>query len=212
MIEKILNIIFPTCCGICKRLYKTWLCPKCYYNLKKECKYIKLEKENFYIYCIGKYEKNIRKLILRFKFKENAYLARTFAEIISKNKEFIHNIKQYDYIVPVPMYIENKNIRGYNQTELLAKRIKESLGIDYIQDALIKAKQNKKQSSLSEKERAENVKDVYRLQNSEKLKNKKILLLDDIYTTGSTIKACREELVKSEADKIDVLVLAKRKI
>ena len=42
MIEKILNIIFPTCCGICKRLYKTWICPKCYYKLKEECKYIKI--------------------------------------------------------------------------------------------------------------------------------------------------------------------------
>lgn len=212
MIEKILDIIFPKCCGICKRLYKTWVCPKCYYNLKEECKYIKINEKDFCIYCIGKYEKKIRKLILKFKFREEAYLAGTFAEIIGKNEKFVQNLKRYDYIVPVPMYIENKNIRGYNQTELLAKRIKESLGIDYIQDALIKAKQNKKQSSLSEKERAENVKDVYRLQNSEKLKNKKILLLDDIYTTGSTIKACREELVKSEADKIDVLVLAKRKI
>lgn len=212
MIEKILNIVFPTCCGICKRLYKTWLCPKCYYKMKEECKYIKIEEANFYIYCIGKYEKNIRKLILRFKFKENAYLAGLFAEIISKNKEFVQNLKQYDYIVPVPMYIENKNIRGYNQTELLAKSIKDKFEIDYIQDAIIKIKQNRKQSSLNEKERVENVKDTYKLQNSKELKNKKILLLDDIYTTGSTINACREELIKSEADKIDVLVLAKRKI
>lgn len=212
MIEKILDVIFPKCCGICKRLYKNWICPKCYYNLKEECKYIKIKEEDFCIYCIGKYEKKIRKLILRFKFREEAYLAGMFAEIICKNEEFAQKLKQYDYIVPVPMYIENKNIRGYNQTELLAKRIKESLGIDYIQDTLIKVKQNKKQSSLSEKERTENVKGAYKLQNSGQLKSKKILLLDDIYTTGSTIKACREELIKSEADKIDVLVLAKRKI
>jgi len=121
-------------------------------------------------------------------------------------------LKQYDYIIPVPMYIENKNIRGYNQTEVLAESIKNKLKIDYIKDAIVKIKQNKKQSSLSEKERIENVKDVYKIQNFKILKNKRILLLDDIYTTGNTIKACREELKKSETEKIDVLVLAKREI
>lgn len=212
MIEKILNIIFPTCCGICKRLYKTWICPKCYYKLKEECKYIKILEKDFYIFCVGKYEKNIRKFILKFKFKESAYLAKTFAEIISKNQEFVQELKQYDYIIPVPMYIENKNIRGYNQTEVLAESIKNKLKIDYIKDAIVKIKQNKKQSSLSEKERIENVKDVYKIQNFKILKNKRILLLDDIYTTGNTIKACREELKKSETEKIDVLVVAKREI
>ena len=175
MIEKILNIIFPTCCGICKRLYKTWICPKCYYKLKEECKYIKILEKDFYIFCV-------------------------------------QELKQYDYIIPVPMYIENKNIRGYNQTEVLAESIKNKLKIDYIKDAIVKIKQNKKQSSLSEKERIENVKDVYKIQNFKILKNKRILLLDDIYTTGNTIKACREELKKSETEKIDVLVLAKREI
>lgn len=212
MLEKILDIIFPPCCGICKKTYKDWICPKCYYNLKKECKYIKLKEDDFYIYCIGEYKEKLRKIILKFKFKESAYLSNTLIEIINKNKKFVNYLKEYDYIIPVPMYITNKNIRGYNQTELLAKHIKEKLEINYLKDILIKIKQNKKQSSLNEKKRMENVKNVYELRNGYLLKDKKILILDDIYTTGSTVKACRKELLKSEAKNIDVLVIAKRKI
>lgn len=212
MLEKILDIIFPKCCGICKKTYKEWICPKCYYKLKKEFKYIKIKEDNWYIYCVGEYRENIRKLILNFKFKESAYLANTMVEIISKNKRFANYLKEYDYIIPVPMYITNKKIRGYNQTELLAKCINKKIGINYLKDIIIKVKKNEKQSSLNKANRIENVKNVYKLQNEHLIKNKKILILDDIYTTGSTIKECRKELLKSEAKKIDVLVIAKRKI
>lgn len=212
MIEKILEMIFPTCCGICRKIYNRAICPKCYYNLKNELKFSKENKENFNIYYIGFYEKILRELLLKFKFKECAYLANTFVEILSKNQEMIKILKEYDYIIPVPMYITNKKIRGYNQTELLAKQIKDRFNIKYRNDIILKIKQNKRQSELTEKERIENVKNVYRLQKQEEIKNKNILLLDDIYTTGNTIKACRKELQKAEPKKIDILVMAKRNI
>lgn len=212
MINNLLEIIFPTCCGICKRLYKTWICPKCFYNINKEFKYAKIKEKDFYLYYIGKYEGNIRKLLLKFKFKESSYLANTFIEIIAKNKEFVECIQQYDYIVPVPMHETNKRIRGYNQTELLAEKIKEKFKIDYINDILFKEKLNKKQSTLSERERIENVRNIYKLKNGHGIKNKKVLLLDDIYTTGSTVKSCIQELKKSQVKVVDVLVIAKTKI
>lgn len=212
MIEKILEIIFPTCCGVCGKIYKKSICPKCYYNLKNELKFNKENQENLKIYYIGFYEKTLRKLLLKFKFKESAYLANTFIEILTKNQEFIENLKKYDYIIPVPMYTTNKKIRGYNQTELLAKQINYKFNIKYQNNILLKTKQNKKQSELTEKERIENVKNVYELQKSEQIKNKNILLLDDIYTTGNTIKACKKELAKAKPKKIDVLVMAKRNI
>lgn len=212
MIEKILNYIFPTCCGICHKIYKAWICPKCYYRLKNELKFNKENKENFNIYYIGFYEKTLRKLLLKFKFKESAYLSNTLVEILSKNQEMIKALKKYDYIIPVPMHTTNKEIRGYNQTELLAKQINNRFNIKYENNILLKIKQNKRQSELKEKERIENVKNIYELQKGELIKNKNILLLDDIYTTGNTIKSCRKELEKAHPKKIDVLVMAKRNI
>ncbi len=212
MIEKILEMIFPTCCGLCGKIYSGSICPKCYYNLKNELKFSKENNEDFNIYYIGFYEKTIRKLLLKFKFKECAYLVNTFIDILSKNQKMIKTIKRYDYIIPVPMYTTNKKIRGYNQTELLAKKINDRFNIKCRNDILLKAKQNKRQSQLTEKERIENVKNVYQLKKQEEIKNKNILLLDDIYTTGNTIKACRKELQKAEPKKIDILVMAKRNI
>ena len=79
-----------------------------------------------------------------------------------------------------------------------------------MKNSLAKIKQNKKQSTLTEKQRTENVKDVYKLENKNEIYNKRILLLDDIYTTGSTVKACVKELKKGKPQTIDVLVIAKR--
>lgn len=210
MIEKILETIFPTCCGICGKIYKKWICPKCYYKLKNEFKFIKQKEDNFNLYFISKYENTTRKLLLKFKFSESAYLANTFIEIMNKNKKFLQEIKKYDYIIPVPMHNINKAIRGYNQTEVIAKQMQKKFKIEYKNNILIKNKQNKRQSNLTEKERIENVKNIYKLQNENILEDKKILLLDDIYTTGSTIKACIKELQKSKAKQIDALVIAKR--
>lgn len=210
MLEKIIENIFPISCEFCGRIYKKWICPKCYIKIKDEFKFDFIKTKKFTIYYIGYYEKTIRKLLLKFKFKESAYLAELFSEIMSKNKEFTQKIKEYDYIIPVPMYIKNKKIRGYNQTELLAHQIEKNINIKYNTEILIKTKENRRQSELNEKERKENIKNVYDLQNSIKVKNKKILLLDDIYTTGNTISECIKVLKKANPKKIDVLVIAKK--
>ena len=85
--------------------------------------------------------------------------------------------------------------------------------LDYIRsdytDVLIKVTNNKPQSTLSGKIRKENTKNVYKLINFEKIDNRKILIFDDIYTTGATIKACIQELRKANVAKIGVLTLAK---
>lgn len=210
MIEKILQIIFPKQCLDCGKIYKKWICPKCYYKLKNELKFQTIKHKKFNLYFIGFYENKIRKLLLKFKFNEMAVLANLFAEIMNKEKLFIEKIKQYDCVIPVPMYIINKKIRGYNQTELIASVIEKENKIMCINDVLVKVKQNKKQSKLNEKERIENVKDIYKLQNEEKINNKRVLLLDDIYTTGSTVKECMKILKKAKPKRIDVLVIAKR--
>ena len=192
MLKKLIQEIFPKVCGICGKISKSWICPKCYYKIKNELKFFAVKQKSFKIYFLGFYEKNIRKLLLRYKFGDSAYLSNLFIELIIKNSKLIQNIKQYDYIIPVPMFIKNKKVRGYNQT-----------------DVLIKIKENKRQSTLNEKERIENVKNVYKIQNTEKIKNRDILLIDDIYTTGNTVKQCVKELKKAKVHRIDVFVIAK---
>jgi predicted amidophosphoribosyltransferase len=113
MLEELLNIFFPPICAICGKITKNWICPKCYLKIKPELKYKKLSIENIDIYFLGFYEKTIKKLILKFKFKDEAYIGKMFAYLILKNPDWNNKLKQYDYIISVPMYNQNKRLRGY---------------------------------------------------------------------------------------------------
>lgn len=209
MLEKLIEIIFPTSCAICGKLYKKTICPRCYRILKQEIKINKIKERNFTLYFISFYEGKIKNLILQFKFKEKAYLSEFFAELILRDNNLKKIVEEYDFIVPVPMHKLNKISRGYNQTQLIASKIEQKLEIKKL-NCLEKIKQNKKQSLLSEKERKTNVINVYKLVNKNII-NKKILLIDDIYTTGSTVKECLKELQKGKPKKADVLVISKSK-
>lgn len=211
MINKILEILFPKTCVICGRIYKAWVCPKCYIKIKKEFKYYKTKEKGSNIIFVGFYANTLRKLLLKFKFNEKAYIGYFFTEIIKKNNKFLQYIKKYDYIIPIPMHRTNQKIRGYNQTEIIAKKLAQECNVKYLNNCLVKAKQNKRQSTLDEKHRKENVKNVYKLLDFEQIKDKNILLIDDIYTTGSTFEACKNELKKGQAKKVDILVIAKKK-
>lgn len=209
LIDKILECIFIPSCGMCGRLGEGYLCEKCSKELKKYMINNVTDKEKNNKFHIFTYENIVRELILNYKFNDKPYLYRTFCEIIVKNKKIMNFIKSYDIIIPVPMHKKKMKIRGYNQSELIAREIAKSANIKLAKDVLIKVKNNEVQSSLSKLEREENVKDVYKVMNGEKLYNKNVLIFDDIYTTGATINSCMAELEKSSIKKLGVLTLAK---
>ena len=211
-IEKTLEYIFLPSCGICNKLGEGYLCEKCEKELEKYKINLNNE-ENIDNYIeklhVFKYEKMIRKLIIQYKFNEKSYLYKTFCELIIKNKKVFDFIKSYDIIIPVPIHKTRIRKRGYNQSELIAKELAKKLNIGYNKKVLIKVKKNKPQSILNKKERKENTENVYKIINKEKIYDKKILIFDDIYTTGATINACIKEIEKAKVKKIGVLTLAK---
>lgn len=211
-IEKTLEYIFLPSCGICNKLGEGYLCKKCEKELKKyELNLYGVENINNYIekLHVFKYEKMIRELIIQYKFNEKSYLYKAFCELIIKNKKVFDFIKSYDIIIPVPIHKTRMRKRGYNQSELIAKELAKKLNIGYNKKVLIKVMKNKPQSILNKKERKENTENVYKIINIEKIYNKRILIFDDIYTTGATINACIKELKKAKVKKIGVLTLAK---
>ena len=230
-INKALEYIFLPSCGVCEKLGDGYLCKKCEKDLKKYTICVKdllidlktcneisssqkkqsLEKdinkiEKFHVL---KYQELIRKLIIQYKFNDKPYLYKTFCEIIVKNKKAFEFIKNYDIIIPVPIHKKRMRERGYNQSELIAREIAKNAQIKCYKDVLIKTKNNKPQSTISGKSRKENTKNVYKLINHKKISNKNILLFDDIYTTGATVKECIKELKKANIKKIGIITLAK---
>lgn len=214
-LEKILEYIFLPTCGVCGKLGEGYLCRKCERELKKyevieeSINNNILNKERIDKMYIFKYTELVRNLILQYKFNDKAYLYRTFCEFIVKNKKVFDFIKSYDIIIPVPIHKARMRERGYNQSELIAKELAKKLELKVYTDVLIKIKNNKVQSTLSSKEREINTKNVYKLVNLEKIYNKRVLIFDDIYTTGATINSCIEEVKKANVKKIGILTLAK---
>lgn len=107
------------------------------------------------------------------------------------------------------MFKLKKSKRGYNQTELLAKNLSKNLKIPYNYNILVKSKNNQTQSLLEKSQREKNVENVFKIKNPSKIKDKNIILLDDIYTTGATVRECSKILKNAGAKKILVFVIAK---
>ena len=210
----LLDLIYPPKCGICGKLNDNFLCRKCYKMLENDAKF-SIEKstnsenefdKHLYIF---KYEGVIRKILIQYKFQEKSYLYKTIVNFLLNNKKIFEFIKSYDTIIPVPISKERKKTRGYNQSFLLAKEISKKVGIKVENKCLFKTKNIIEQSKLNKEERVKNIQGVYEIKNYKKIESKKILLLDDIYTTGSTVNECCRVLKKSNPVKIDVLTIAK---
>ena len=214
ILEQILNLFYPPVCGICGKLNQNFLCQKCNNTLKNQAKFNvenfqkkeKYFKELLYIF---KYEGIIRKTILKYKFQEGSYLYKTFVNFILKNQKFFEFIKSYDTIVPVPISKKRYNERGYNQSYLIAKEISKKTKLELQNRCIIKRKNVIEQSKLNKEKREKNIKGVYEIIDKENLQNKRIILVDDIYTTGNTVNECCRILQKAQPKSISVIVIAK---
>ena len=222
MLDFVLNFLFPPVCGICGKLDKNWICLKCRKRIKKYERFelVKSKKRigklfnflenNIYfdeiLYCF-EYKNLIRNLILKYKFSDCGFLSNLFANVILNNKKINEILKSYDIMIPVPVSKLKKKIRGYNQTELITKHFKNYIEID--SKNLVKIRNTKTQSTLSANERIQNVKNAFELKDVSSIKNKDIILFDDIITTGLTINEISKILKEAGARKVLVLVIAK---
>ena len=197
-------------CGICGKENKNFLCYECREKLQKEFEFKKIKsKNNFFIeqYYFFKYKKFARKLILELKFEKKPYIYKTIEYFLEKNQKKLEKIKKYDIIIVVPLSRKRKLKRGYNQSQLIAQCISNILQIEIQNGILYKTKDILPQSTLNKEERIQNIKGVYSAKNIDNIKNKKILLVDDIYTTGSTLNECCKVFAKSGIKKEDLGIL-----
>jgi len=207
----ILDLIYPNVCGFCGKICKNNVCEECKIRLKDIIKFTKIISNNsmydeLIYFC--EYDGKIRDKILEYKFHNGAYLHKFFSEIMIKNEKGYSIFKNYDIITTVPIHRKRKVDRGYNQSELIAKDIaKKFANLKYL-STLKKVKNNVAQSLLKETQRKQNVINVYKLLNVDIL-GKKVILLDDICTTGATANECSKMLKQAGAKKIAVVTIAK---
>ena len=189
-----------------------YICHDCYINLEI------VDKENYvdleYIhksYFSLLYNRYLREQMTNYKFNGKSYLYKAFGEIMvdTINKKEINNI---DLIMYIPSHRRKEAKRGYNQAELLAYYISKDLNIDLSRGNLIKNKYTKEQSGLNRLDRTTNLKDSFYIKDKEEIKGRKILLIDDIITTGKTLEETSKVLVKNGAKEIIALTLTSSKL
>ncbi len=150
------------------------------------------------------YENGSAVLIAKFK-NGHPYLKDYFAELLV---ERLFEMPELDCIVYVPMTKKAVRKREYNQAELLAKSISKRIDLPVIKNCVIKIKETNEQKSLSRKERAKNLKGCFKVEKASEIKGKRVLLIDDVLTTGATAEAITEKLLKAGADSVYLATVA----
>jgi len=172
------------CPGCQKRVTDGKTCPSCKKSVKLNGLYFAASYQN----------KLAKKIITQFKYepfakelKESlALLITTHFQLCGKKESDFSDF----YLIPVPLEIKRLKWRGFNQSEEIGKELAKFLKIPLIADVLYKTKQTPPQMELAAKARKENIKGAFLVKNKEKITGRKILLVDDVYTTGATMNEC----------------------
>ncbi|MGN1096279.1 MAG: ComF family protein [Christensenellales bacterium] len=149
------------------------------------------------------YDGLAKKTVLTLKYGEKRYLSDFLAKLMTD--EYLKDGINADVVTFVPMTKKEKRKRGFNQAELLAVKVADSLKLDLC-DLLIKTRETTEQKKLSAKERAENMKGIFDCKSD--LHGKEVLLVDDVFTTGATANECSKQLLKAGAKGVTVLTAA----
>jgi ComF family protein len=166
----------------------------------------------------------IKKLIHKFKYKPFIKeLAKSLSSLIIEHFQLLDNKPDFfspfrshtfshwaDFIlIPIPLGRKRLKWRGFNQAQEIGKELSNFLSIPLVSDCLIKIRETPPQVELSDEERRENIKNVFLVRDKELIKQKRVLLVDDVYTTGSTMEEAAEVLKENGAKEITGIVVAR---
>jgi len=188
-------------CSICgKSLELGYLpdkCPHCVQN------------KNYFTKAISplEYTGLIKDAIYKYKYRTKSYMYKTFGELLIQCLDEI-DIKDIDVIVPVPLHKKRKIDRGFNQAELIGSYISRYIGCNQDSKNLIRTKRTSVQNKLNKKERQKNVKNAFKVKSKHNFNNRRVLLIDDILTTGATANECSKVLLKAGAKEVYVITIA----
>jgi len=155
----------------------------------------------------GVYGDTLRSLILGYKFG-GMFGSTHILEALAQDAFNRHGLRTPDLLIPVPLHGRRLLRRGFNQSTEISRALGKRLGRPVRNDALTRIRNTPPQTRLGHSERRENIKDAFRA-DAEAVRGKVVLLVDDVYTTGATLRECVRTLRRAGAAGVDVLVLAK---
>lgn len=223
LLKDLFYIFYPKLCVVCdKNLIENEniVCTLCRHDLPltnfnnytnnkiTQTFYGSINIEKGYALLLYRKESSTLHLIHHLKYKGNenigVFFGNWLGEMLKENQAF----NTVDYIIPVPLHPKKLRERGYNQVTKFGQRLSFYLNIPFIQNELIRISSTKTQTFKSRFERFKNSDTKFKLNNASKFNHKHILLIDDVITTGATLKACATEFQKSNNCKISILTMA----
>jgi ComF family protein len=234
-LRKLVEVFFPSHCLYCEKIINkdSLFCGDCWLKLQfitdpkcKICSYpFEIEISHMSPLCskclikkpsydksivIFRYNPFIKKIIGDLKYRDKNFLAKKFAKIL--HEKIRSEIATYDLIVAVPLHQKRLRKRKFNQAVLLCRELLKFFPKkNFYPDFLIRVKNTKPQVELRKKEREKNLKRAFLVNKKyrDEVMGKKILLVDDVMTTGATLENCAKELKRRGAKEVVSLVVAK---
>jgi ComF family protein len=236
--DSLLNLLFPeSClacsaptsrlqdCGVCAQCWQKALrlritgsfCPSCglpYRSFEPEpghlCGVCSLQMPPYSgARAFGCYSAELSRIIQAFKFDGRRDLAELLAPLLASTFLESWNPEDVDLIVPIPLHPRRRRMRGYNQAALLANALGHILGLPARERVLLRVLATPPQVGLSDADRARNVKHAFRCARPDAVRNRRILLIDDVMTTGATLASASESLIAAGAMRIWGLTVAR---
>jgi len=198
---KYLNKSMCPVCGIAflNSPAESHLCGKC------------LEKSPYFTVAraVAAYENVILETIHRFKYGRDLSVGSILASFMADFQFPDFDYRNYSLIVPVPLHVKKMRERGFNQSVILAQALNKKWRLPLNYFLLKRSKFTLTQTGLDKKEREKNIKGAFEVTSAKEIKDKNIILIDDVYTTGATLNECAKTLRKAGAKDVAVLTLAR---
>ncbi len=223
LFDDFISLIYPKICLGCNNpllKHEKCICSICQFHITKT-NHFKTKDNNLQKLFWGKIQLNhaaalyefvkdspLQKMIHALKYEENKevgiYLGKQIAYEIGES-EFLKHI---DYIIAVPLHPKKEKLRGYNQSMCIAKGIQEIMKTEIDSTTLQRTVDTESQTKKNKYSRWVNVGEVFQITDVEKLKNKHILVIDDVVTTGSTLESCAHTLQQIKGIKVSIVTIA----
>lgn len=205
-LDILLDALFPKFCYLCFTPSQYLLCNHCSSKIKEKKRGTFIFPQNsdiLRVFIAFEYEEEVPLLVEELKYKGRKEVVPFLVSML----DFVE--KDYDYIIPTPLHHVRLRERGFNQSDLIARELSKKLGIPVLKTGIIRKRYTEHQVSLTKSEREENLRNAFYVRKAERFKDKRILLVDDVYTTGSTLNNLAKAF-KGYPAKIDGFVLASK--
>ena len=155
------------------------------------------------------YEDIVRAGLLAIKFGKDRYLASQWGTLMAYDQRLFSIIGHIDYIIPIPLHYKRQKERGFNQAQICAQRIAYYTKVPILTDVLVRARATMAQSALTESERTKNIKNAFCVLRPHTVKGQRLMLVDDLFTTGATLNEASRVLKEQGAAAITVYTFAR---